>query len=122
MANKESLDHKCIICGTMYHACDTCQQVKTYTPWRTLCDTFDHYRIYLVIREWQEKIISKSEAQQKLRELGVTKNVRKDWPAGTVKLLAEIFEGTKKQKVVPVEITEEVIEPEIMPEIEADIE
>ena len=119
MANKESLNHKCIICGEMYHECDTCQQIKTYTPWRSLCDTFDHYRIYLVIREWQEKMITKFEAKQKLRDLGITKNIPKNWPEGTVRLLTAIFESPKKQKSMPIETIEEATAPDVIPEDEA---
>lgn len=109
---KEFLDHQCIICGTSYHACDSCRQIKTYTPWRMLCDTFEHYQVYLVIREWQEGLIKKDEAQRKLKELGVVRPaIYKDWPAGTKSLLDSIFEPTKKIKV---EVTKDDIADEII--------
>ena len=112
--SKEFLDHQCIICGTAYHACDSCRQITAYTPWRTLCDTFEHYQVYLVLREWQEGWLTKDEAQKKLKGLGVTRPaVYKDWPDGTKGLLNSIFEPAKKAKI---EISEDLIPQETIVE------
>ena len=104
MASKV-LDHKCIICGTAYHACDSCREITTYTPWRMLCDTFDHYQVYLTIREWQEGWLTKNEAKKKLKVLGITSPaIYHNWPDGTKGLLDSIFESTKKVKSEPEDI------------------
>ena len=116
----QKLDHKCIVCGTMYHACDNCQQIKTYTPWRALCDSWDHYQIYLLIRTFQEGLDTKENLQAQLRKLGVERGSYADWPEGTQRLLNQIFYTPKKAKktVKVVEVQEEipVVEELVVPE------
>lgn len=103
-------DHKCIICGKMYHSCDTCEKIKTYTPWRSLCDTFHCYSIYLSIRSYQEKITSKEEAQGELAQLGVSKpSDYADWTPGTIKCLDEIIPAPKKRAAKKEVATEDII-------------
>ena len=103
MAQKQKLDHKCIVCGTMYESCDNCKQIKSYTPWRSLCDSWDHYQIYLLIRTFQEGLDTKENLQAQLKKLGVTSGSYANWPEGTKKLLNQIFETPKKKKSVKVE-------------------
>lgn len=92
----ETLNHKCIVCGTAYHSCDSCQQIKTYTPWRTLCDSWEHYRIYLLIRTFQEGLDTTENIQSQLKKLGVTRATYVNWPDGTKKLLNQIFAISKE--------------------------
>lgn len=42
----------CDICGREYKVCRTCQGIQSFKPWRTVVDTLDHYRIYLVLSEY----------------------------------------------------------------------
>ena len=42
----------CDICGLAYKICKTCQWIQSFKPWRTVVDTLDHYRIYLVLSEY----------------------------------------------------------------------
>lgn len=88
----KQLNHKCIVCGQPYHSCDTCEKIKSYSPWRTVTDTFKHYQIYVTIKSFDSNIISQEEAIQELKDLGVTKSLYKDWPEGTQKKLDAIFE------------------------------
>lgn len=102
------LDHKCIICGEMYESCDSCEKIKTYTPWRSLCDTFHCYSIYLAIRSYQEKITTKEEAQKELAQLGVSKpSDYANWTEGTKKCLDEIL-ATPKKKASKKEVVNEI--------------
>ncbi len=39
----------CKICGKGYHVCGTCQEQRTFKPWRTVTDTIEHYKIYVAI-------------------------------------------------------------------------
>lgn len=87
----KQLNHKCIVCGQPYHSCDTCEKIKSYSPWRTVTDTFKHYQIYVTIKSFDSNIISQEEAIQELKDLGVTKSLYKDWPEGTQKKLDAIF-------------------------------
>ncbi|MGF6375116.1 hypothetical protein M2140_000150 [Clostridiales Family XIII bacterium PM5-7] len=104
---KEKLDHKCVICGTMYHSCDNCQQIKTYTPWRSLCDTFDHYQVWLSIRSYQDGLDSLEETIANLERAGVNKKSYADWPQGVKDILDGIFaQATQKKPARKTEKTE----------------
>ena len=70
MSNK--INHWCIICGKGYHACDSCDSVKSFTPWRALADTADHYKIYMVIKQYNSKMITKNEAKTILENIDLT--------------------------------------------------
>lgn len=113
----ERLDHKCIICGTMYHACDTCQKIKTYTPWRTLCDTVEHYQVLLAIKSYDSGLFTKEEAAEDIRKRGVDIGSYDGWPEGTKKKLDEIFAEPKRKKK-NFQFKNE--EPEILPILEAE--
>lgn len=62
----------CIICGQPYDACHFCEEVTTYTPWRRVCDSFDHYMIYMTIKSYESGITSKEDAKAELEKFGVT--------------------------------------------------
>lgn len=42
----------CDICGRSYKVCRTCQGIQSFKPWRTIVDTLEHYRIFLVLSEY----------------------------------------------------------------------
>lgn len=122
----ERLDHKCIICGTLYHACDTCQKVKTYTPWRTLCDTQEHYQVLLALKSFESGILTREEAAADIRKRGVTKGTYSNWPEGTKRKLDEIFIEPKRKKVasdpIMVQTTSVEVPSETVEEIETKTE
>lgn len=107
------LDHKCLICGEMYESCDSCEKIKTYTPWRSLCDTFHCYSIYLAIRSYQENLTTKDEAQKELMNLGITSaSDYENWTDGTKKCLDEILSTPKRKSYKKdVVVEEETTEP-----------
>ena len=70
MSNK--INHWCIICGKGYHACDSCDSVKSFTPWRAIADTVDHYKIYMVIKQYKSNLITKEEARAMLLNIDLT--------------------------------------------------
>lgn len=94
----ERLDHKCIVCGAMYHACDTCQKIKTYTPWRTLCDTMEHYQVLLAIKSYDSGVFTKEEAAEDIKKRGVVFGSYDEWPEGTKHKLNEILAEPKRKK------------------------
>ncbi|MEY8352601.1 hypothetical protein AALB39_04500 [Lachnospiraceae bacterium 54-53] len=57
---------KCSICGKRYHLCLNCSNTKTFTPWRSITDTIECYKIFLIIRDYTNKYISKVEARSQL--------------------------------------------------------
>lgn len=121
--NKQKANHKCVICGTMYHSCDSCNQIKTYTPWRALCDTFPHYNIYLIIRSYQGGIVNKTEAKSELQKLNVSKEVYANWPDNVKKALDEILDSPsyKRSNKRIIEIQEKEITEEPKIEMESKI-
>lgn len=119
----KQLNHKCIVCGKLYHSCDSCERIKSYSPWRTITDSFNHYQIYVTIKSFDSNIISQEEAIQELRDLGVTESTYKDWPEGTQKKLDTIFKTPYPQieskYLSTIELVEETVE---TPFVDEDIE
>ncbi len=68
----EYLNHTCCVCGTKYHGCDTCDDTKTYMPWRTIVDSIEHYKIYIIIRDYVNRTIDKAEAKNQLNKCEMT--------------------------------------------------
>ena len=48
----QELNATCDICGKKYHVCNSCKEVKSFTPWRTVTDTMQHYLIFLALSEY----------------------------------------------------------------------
>lgn len=66
MANE--LNAVCGICGSKYHVCMTCKSTKTLKPWRTITDTIDCYKIYIIIHDYKNGVITKENARKMLEE------------------------------------------------------
>lgn len=62
----ENLNATCAICGTKYHVCNTCRNTKSFTPWRTVTDTIDCYKIYTTIHDYSTGHIDKETAKKQL--------------------------------------------------------
>ena len=62
----ENLNATCAICGKKYHACATCKSTITYKPWRTITDTIDCYKIYMIVYDYEKKIITNDKAKEML--------------------------------------------------------
>lgn len=45
------LNASCPICGTRYHVCTDCQKTKSFTPWRTLTDSINCYKIFIILND-----------------------------------------------------------------------
>lgn len=60
------INAKCSICGKGYHLCLSCSNTKTFAPWRTITDTIECYKIFLIIRDYSNKYITKAEAKLQL--------------------------------------------------------
>lgn len=64
----ELINAHCSICGSGYHLCMTCDDTKTYTPWRSIVDTVEHYKVFLIIRDYENSYIDKAEAKKQLQK------------------------------------------------------
>lgn len=67
----EELNAKCSICNKKYHVCGTCKDMKTFQPWRTVTDTFNHYAIFLALSEYT-KTGDKVQARERLSDCDLT--------------------------------------------------
>ena len=64
MANE--FNATCSICGDRYYVCSTCKSTKTLKPWRTITDTVDCYKIYMIIHDYKIGTITKENAKKML--------------------------------------------------------
>lgn len=44
----------CDICGKPYKICKSCQDITSFTPWRIITDTREHYKIFLILSEYNQ--------------------------------------------------------------------
>lgn len=101
----EKLNHTCIICGTKYHACDTCATISRITPWKRIVDTPNHYKIYLILNDYNYGIIKKQEAKRQLAQCDLInyKTFNKD----VVAVIDTILESNLKQKEKSLDVEQE---------------
>lgn len=52
----------CTICNKGYHVCNTCKNTRSFTPWRTVVDSMEHYKIYMAIHGYT---VTKNKEQAK---------------------------------------------------------
>lgn len=92
-------NHQCIICGVEYYSCDSCEEQRRHTPWRSLCDNFNHYQIHVDIKSYMAGHINATECIQKLNKLGIkSRDDYKTWPETTTSVLDEIFDTAEPKK------------------------
>lgn len=59
-------NHKCDICGKDYYYCYSCSGIESFTPWRTITDSIEHYKIFLIIKDYTNKYIDIKETKRLL--------------------------------------------------------
>lgn len=85
----KEINHHCVICGQGYHACDSCDKIHSFTPWRSLADTMNHYKIYLILSDYYHHKIDQSKAQYMLDSCDLTG--WQDFKIENKQLIAEIL-------------------------------
>ena len=99
MSNK--INHWCVVCGKGYHACDSCNEIKSITPWRSLTDTVEHFKLFTVLKDYNNKMISKTEARNLLSNIDLSdKDSFKDSAKNVLDdiLKEDVVTEPKKQK------------------------
>lgn len=71
----QKMNAKCSICGEEYHVCSTCKSTKKLTPWRTITDTMDCYKIFTVVKQYTNKLITKDKAKEILEKVKMPKEL-----------------------------------------------
>lgn len=88
---------RCDICGRQYKICRSCQDIKSFQPWRTVTDTLEHYAIYLVLTEYS-KTKNKDKARKELLKCNLS---NKDEFNDNIKsVIEEILKEDEKVKSV----------------------
>lgn len=88
----------CFLCGKEYDVCKFCANTKKYTPWRIMCDTADHFKIYMIVRSLSDEVITASEAREQLDNAGLKAEDIKEFIPSVQETLAPLYE-TKEAKV-----------------------
>ncbi|MCJ7836030.1 hypothetical protein MUB23_11620 [Cuneatibacter sp. NSJ-177] len=63
------LNHRCLICGRRYHTCDDCLKKHSFTPWRSITDTKEHYQLFLLLCDYRDGYLSRKAAREKLSRI-----------------------------------------------------
>lgn len=61
----------CKICGKGYYLCMACKNNRL-TPWKVHTDTAEHYKIFTVLRGFNNGVYSKDEAKEKLNNVNLS--------------------------------------------------
>ena len=101
----QELNATCDICGKKYHICSSCKEVKSFTPWRTVTDTMQHYLIFLALSEYT-KTKDKEKAKEELSKCDLSEL---DTFNENIKTAIKEIMADGKEKVVET-VSEETIE------------
>lgn len=64
----------CRCCGKEYKVCPTCAEVTMYKPWRVICDTAVHYKVWLTVSSFRKGVIDKATAKKQLSGMKLAKS------------------------------------------------
>ena len=103
----QELNATCDICGKKYHVCNSCKEVKSFTPWRTVTDTMQHYLIFLALSEYT-KTKDKEKAKEELSKCDLSELDTFNENIKTV--IKEIMTEEKIVEMVSEETVEENVE------------
>lgn len=95
----EKLNATCDICGKKYHVCHSCEEAKSFKAWRTITDTIEHYKIFMVLSEYtRTKDINA--AREGLRKCDLTgkENFNENIKNTINKILAPIENSTEEKQ------------------------
>ena len=101
----QELNATCDICGKKYHICSSCKEVKSFTPWRTVTDTMQHYLIFLALSEYT-KTKDKEKAKEELSKCDLSEL---DTFNENIKTAIKEIMAEEKEKIVET-VSEETVE------------
>lgn len=84
----------CAICGEHYYVCNTCKSTKKLKPWRTITDSIECYKIYMIIHAYKNGSITKEKARKMLDECLLPQNMQSHIKA----VITEIIGCDKKTR------------------------
>lgn len=69
---KEYLNATCAICGKKYHVCSSCENARSFTPWRMITDSSACYKIFMILSSYTNGYTSRQEAKEQLQSCDLT--------------------------------------------------
>lgn len=87
----------CTICGKTYKTCLSCKHLDVTKPWRSITDTVDCYKLFLILSQYNNKHINKEDARKQLE--GVSFN-RKDLKKSVQSQIEEIMSSNESSKKI----------------------
>lgn len=84
----------CIICGKEYDACLSCKDKISLRPWKTVTDTVDCYKLFLVLAQYNRGSLNKDVAKKQLKDIKYNLDDLKD---NDKKVIMEIIAETAKK-------------------------
>lgn len=112
--SEKDINAYCSICGKGYHICNSCKEQQTFKPWRTVVDSIEHYKIYLVLHGYsitKDKEKAKSELQK--CDLSDLENFKPNIKSVIKEIMAEPKKNKRTSKNVDEEKLEVVIDNDI---------
>lgn len=116
----KEINHWCVVCGKGYHACDSCNETKSFTPWRTLTDSIEHFKIFTILKDYNNKIINKKEAKKMLSNIDLSDKA--SFKESSRKLLDEILKEDIVDRKATRKKYDEVVETEVFESVEENID
>ena len=109
MSNNKINNH-CLICGKGYHVCNSCREIKQFSPWRTVVDTVNCFQIYTTLSDYNAGVIDTDKAREQLQNCDLSeKNSFKERPRKTIDtIMGEPRRASRRASKQPVV---EVVEP-----------
>ena len=90
----------CIICGKKYKACLSCKDQDVIKPWRNITDSVEHYKIFLVISQYNHGYLKKDEAKKQLENIKFNTEELKVSVQDKIKEIMSVTEASKKTTLV----------------------
>lgn len=104
----QELNGICSVCGNKYHVCQICEQRKgQWESWKLITDTSEHYQIFVILRDYDSKRITKGQAKELLSSYDLSQ--KETWNPSIKKILNKIFAEQKKKKISNVDLESDVI-------------
>lgn len=121
--SEKDINAYCSICGVGYHICKSCKEQQTFKPWRTVVDSIEHYKIYLVLHGYsltKDKEKAKSELQK--CDLSDLENFKPNIKSVIKEIMADPKKNKRTSKNVDEEKLEVVVDNDISEENVYDVE
>lgn len=118
----QKINHWCAVCGKGYHACDSCDSAKSFTPWRKFTCTIEHFQLFMILREFNNGSIPKEEARSLIGNFDLSeKDTFKEGARVVIEAILkddEVVRKTTKKKATKVEVVKPEVEVENEPQAE----